>query len=138
MNINSKLITSLGTNDNKISNYNLNALPDTEGTLSNIEDLSKFAITQLDSKNKELELTRQTTFEIPKYNIGVGLAWKIIKPDSKHTWYMYNVGNEGYYSIIALDILNKNRTIILSNISAFNKNARNINQLCLELMKPQY
>ncbi|MDO6676879.1 hypothetical protein Q4517_15160 [Tenacibaculum sp. 1_MG-2023] len=52
----------------------------------------------------------------------------ILNHNAQRVWYMYNVETEGHSSIIALNILNKNRTIILSNISAFNKNVKNIDQ----------
>lgn len=133
-----KIVDGLNSDGNKTSNWDLNALVGAGGILSNAEDLSKFVLAQFDTQNKELELTRQSTFEIPKYKMKVGLAWNIIEPDSVHTWYMHNGGTGGYTSIMALDEDNKNGIIILSNVSAFNKNSRNIDKLCLELMKTQY
>lgn len=137
-NINSNLVEGLDINGEKTSNWNLNALVGAGGILSSVEDLSKFIIAQLNTKNKELELTRKSTFEIPEYQMKVGLAWKIIKPDMDLTWYMHNGGTGGYSSILAFDIENKNGIIILSNVSTFNENGRNIDLLCLDLMKAQY
>ncbi len=133
-----KIVDGLNNDGNKTSNWDLNALVGAGGILSNVEDLSKFVLAQYDPQNKELELTRQSSFEIPKYKMKVGLAWNIIEPDSDHSWYMHNGGTGGYTSIMALDEENKNGIIILSNVSAFNKSSRNIDQLCLELMRTQY
>ncbi|MDN3593552.1 serine hydrolase domain-containing protein [Zunongwangia endophytica] len=137
-NINSDLVEGLDSNGNKTANWDLNALVGAGGILSNVEDLSKFAIAQLNQENKELELTRKTTFEIPEYQMEVGLAWKILKPDPENKWYMHNGGTSGYSTMFALDIENEIGIIILSNVSTFNENARNIDQLCLELMQSQY
>ncbi len=137
-NINSKLVTGLDSDGKKTSNWDLNALVGAGGILSNVEDLSKFATEQLNEKNKELELTRKSTFEIPEYQMAVGLGWKIIELDSELTWYMHNGGTGGYYSMFALDIKNKNGVIILSNVSAFNEYSGNIEQLTIGLMKTLY
>lgn len=133
-----KLVNGLDSNGNKTSNWSLNALVGAGGILSNIEDLSKFAIAQFNIDNKELELTRKSTFEIPEYQMEVGLAWNIIQTDSKQKWHMHNGGTGGYSSIMALDIESENGVIILSNVSSFHENARNLDQLCLGLMKNQY
>ena len=136
--INSDLVEGLDSEGNTTSNWNLNALVGAGGIISNVKDLSKFAFQQFDAENKGLELTRKSTFEIPEYRMEVGLAWNIIKPDAEHTWYMHNGGTGGYSSIMALDTESKNGVIILSNVSSFNMNARNIDQLCLGLMQTQY
>lgn len=137
-NINSKLVTGLDSIGNKTSNWDLNALVGAGGILSNVEDLSKFAIAQFNNQNKELELTRESTFEIPKYHMKVGLGWKIIKPNPELTWYMHNGGTGGYSSMIALDIENRNGVVILSNVSTFNENARNIEMLSVRLLQTLY
>lgn len=136
--INTDLVEGLDSEGNTTSNWNLNALVGAGGIISNVKDLSKFALQQFDSENKGLKLTQQSTFEIPAYRMEVGLAWNIIKPDAAHTWFMHNGGTGGYSSIMALDTENKNGIIILSNVSSFNMNARNIDQLCLALMQTQY
>ena len=123
---------------NETSNWNLNALMGAGGLLSNAEDLAKFTTAQFNTENKELALTRKSTFEIPKYRIEVGLAWNIIKPESKLTWYLHNGGTGGYSSILAMDTENKIGIVILSNVSSFHNKARNIDQLCLGLMQNQY
>lgn len=134
-----KLINGLDSNGNKTSNWDLNALVGAGGILSNVEDLSKIAMAQFNDKNKELLLTRQTTFGFSD-EMEVGLAWKIIQPYSelKRQWYAHNGGTGGYSSLIALDIEKRSGIIVLSNVSTFNNNTNNIDQLCFELMKTQY
>jgi len=136
--IKSELVDGLDNEGNKTSNWDLNALVGAGGMLSNVEDLSKFALAQFNVKNEQLALTRQTTFDISEYGMEAGLAWKIIKPFEGLRWHAHNGGTGGYSSLIALDIENKNGVIILSNVSAFNKDSGNVDQLCFELMKTLY
>ena len=136
--IQANLVEGLDKDGNKTSNWYLNALVGAGGILSNVKDLSRFAAAQFDAQNKGLELTRKSTFGIPQYRMEIGLAWNIIQPDSELTWYMHNGGTGGYTSIMAIDTANKNGIIILSNVSSFSPAARNIDQLCLGLMKTLY
>ena len=137
-NVQENLVKGKDSTGNETSNWNLNALMGAGGLLSNAEDLAKFTTAQFNTENKELALTRKSTFEIPKYRIEVGLAWNIIKPESKLTWYLHNGGTGGYSSILAMDTENKIGIVILSNVSSFHNKARNIDQLCLGLMQNQY
>jgi len=132
------LVVGRNASGAETSNWNMNSLVAAGGILSNVEDMTKFTLAQFDPMNKELELTRKITFEIPKYEMNVGLAWNIIQPEPELTWYMHNGGTGGYSSIMAFDTDNKNGIIILSNVSAFNQNARKIDQLCLGLLKSFY
>ena len=130
----SKLVDGLDSNGNKTPNWDLNALVGAGGVLSNIEDLSKFALAQFDLENKELELTRQSTFNFSN-EMEVGLAWKIIKAGPNLQLFAHNGGTGGYSSLMVLETQQKNGVIVLSNVSAFNKNARNVEQLAFMLMK---
>ncbi|CAL67127.1 serine hydrolase domain-containing protein [Christiangramia forsetii] len=136
--INLKLVYGLDLNGKKTSNWNLNSLVAAGGILSNIEDLSKFAVAQFSDTNEELHLTRRPTFEQQEYKMETGLAWKIIKPDANINIYAHNGGTGGYSSMITLDTRNKKGVIILSNVSAFHNDARNIDQLCIQLLKTLY
>lgn len=136
--ITSKLVNGLDAKGKKTSHWDLNALVGAGGIVSNIEDLSKFALAQFDKKNEELELTRKTTFDYPKYQMEVGLAWSIIKPEEGLRWHLHNGGTGGFSSMLILDVKNKNGIVILSNVSSFNQNARNIESLCIELMRSLY
>jgi CubicO group peptidase (beta-lactamase class C family) len=137
-NVTQTMVGGLDSLGNKTDNWNLNALVGAGGIISNIEDLSKFVLAQFNEKDKSLKLTRKSTFKIPEYRMEVGLAWNIIKPDKKNEWYIHNGGSGGYTSIMAFDVKNETGIVILSNVSAFNKYARNIDQLCIELMKTLY
>lgn len=137
-NVQENLIPGQDSNGNETSNWNLNALVGAGGILSNVEDLAKFTSAQFNTENKELELTRESTFEIPAYQMEVGLGWNIIKPESEIVWYMHNGGTGGYSSILAMDTEKKIGIVILSNVSSFHNSAKNIDQLCLGLMKSQY
>jgi len=132
--INSTLIKGLDNKGNKVSNWEFSVLVGAGGILSTVEDLSKFAITQFNNSNKELELTRQKTFEIND-NMDIGLGWHILKSQSKNLWYWHNGGTGGYSSSMVIDTKTKNGIIILSNVSGFSPNMGNIDKLCFELMK---
>lgn len=136
--VDSILVQGIDGNGKATSNWDLNVLVGAGGIVSNAIDLSKFALAQFNKENKALVLTREQTFEVPEYKLGLGLAWNIIQPDTSHTWYMHNGGTGGYTSMLALDVENKNGVIILSNVSAFHKQSRNIDQIALGLMKALY
>ena len=133
--ITSKLVDGLDAKGKKTSNWDLNALVGAGGILSSVEDLSKFALAQLDGKNEELELTRKSTFNYSKYQMEIGLAWNIISPKEGIQWHTHNGGTGGFSSMLILDVQNKNGVIILSNVSSFNENARNVEQVCIGLMR---
>ena len=137
-NIHSEMVKGRDAIGDVTANWNLNALVGAGGIISNVEDLTQFLTAQFDSTNRELALTRKSTLEIPQYRMEVGLAWNIIQPDSTQTWQMHNGGTGGYTSIMALDTDSQNGIIILSNVSAFHPKSRNIDQMCLGLMKSQY
>ncbi len=132
--VNGEFIKGLDPEGNEVSNWEFSVLAGAGGILSNIEDLSKFAVSQFDSLNKELELTRQKTFEIND-NMKIGLGWHIIKSKDGNQWFWHNGGTGGYSSSMTIDTKNKSGIIILSNVSAYNPNMGNIDNLCFELMK---
>ncbi|MEA3451484.1 MAG: serine hydrolase domain-containing protein, partial [Bacteroidota bacterium] len=128
------LVKGLDNEGNEVSNWEFSVLVGAGGILSNVEDLSKFAVAQFDKSNKELELTRQKTFDIND-DMSIGLAWHIIKSKSGNIWTWHNGGTGGYSSSMVIDTKTKNGIIILSNVSAFNPNMAKIDKLCFELMK---
>lgn len=132
--VNGVYIKGLDDKGNEVSNWDFSVLVGAGGILSNTVDLSKFVVAQFDSSNKELELTREKTFEINE-NMDIGLGWHIIKSKSRNDWNWHNGGTGGYSSSMAIDTKNKNGIIILSNVSAFNPNMGNIDKLCFELME---
>lgn len=124
------LISGLDRNGNPTANWERKMLEGNGAILSNVEDLSKFALAQFDEVNKELSLTRKKTFKRnEKYTIGLG--WFI--NENNIIW--HNGATTGYHSCIALDVSNNEGVIVLSNVSGGNKNKKNIESLCFGLMK---
>jgi len=132
--IKGNLVKGLNNEGIVVPNWDLAVLAGAGAIFSTVEDLSQFAISQFDFSNKELELTREKTFELNE-NMDIGLGWHIIKNKSDNLWYWHNGGTGGYSSSMVVDVKTKNGIIILSNVSAFNPNMGNIDKLCFELMK---
>tara|TARA_B110001454_G_scaffold31709_1_gene31032 strand:+ start:1319 stop:2803 length:1485 start_codon:yes stop_codon:yes gene_type:complete len=128
------LVKGLNNEGIEVPNWDLAVLAGAGAIFSTVEDLSQFAISQFEYKNKELELTRVKTFELNK-NMDIGLGWHILKNKSDNLWYWHNGGTGGYSSSMVIEEKSKNGIIILSNVSAFNPNMGNIDKLCFELMK---
>ena len=116
------------------------------GILSNVEDLSKFALAQFDSSNTELALTRKKTFAVGEemdrlkkrftdiQKIDMSLGWVIFTMNSDSISYWHNGESPGYTSLMALDVENKNAIVILTN-SGHPKRAGHIMKLGFALMK---
>ncbi|WP_149304477.1 serine hydrolase domain-containing protein [Pareuzebyella sediminis] len=129
-----KLVRGLNDNGNGVPNWDMGVHMGAGGILSNVKDLSKFALAQFDDKNLDLKLTRAKHFTVDE-NYSVGLAWGLIKTDSGEVWDWHNGGTGGYTSSMILNTESKNGTIILSNISALGKLTANVAGLAPELMK---
>lgn len=133
-NVKSEMIKGLKPNGEVTSNWEFDVLEGGGAILSTVEDLSKFALAQFNDKNTELILTQQPTFKVNE-NMSIGLGWHILKRKNDGELIWHNGGTGGYTSSMALDLNNKNGVIILSNVSAFNKEMGNIDKLCFELIK---
>lgn len=129
------LVKGLDNEGNEIVNWewNTSTLLGAGSILSTVSDLAKFALAQFDTNNKVLTMTRTPTFTINE-KIKVGLGWHIITTENDKELYWHNGGTGGYSSSMLLDIENKNGVIILSNVSAFNPNKENIDNLCFGLI----
>ncbi len=138
--IKGNLVKGLNNEGIEVPNWDLAVLAGAGAIFSTVEDLSQFAISQFEDKNKELELTRVKTFELNE-NMDIGLGWHILKSrstsasQSYNLWYFHNGGTGGYSSSMVIDENSKSGIIILSNVSAFNKKMGNIDKLCFELME---
>ncbi len=128
------LVKGLDEKGNEVSNWDLSVLVGAGGILSNVDDLSKFAIAQFDGANKELELTRQKTFTVND-DMEIGLGWHIVESEDLDKWHWHNGGTGGYSSSMAVDVKHKNAIIVLSNITAFHTNHENIDTLCFDLLE---
>ncbi len=133
-NLGSKLVKGLNANGEVISNWDFDSLFGGGGILSSTEDLAKFASAQLNSRNKELTLTRTPTFTINE-KMKIGLGWHILKSDNEQELIWHNGGTGGYSSSMSINIKEKTAVIILSNVSAFNPAMKNIDELCFTLIK---
>ncbi len=128
-----KLVIGLNKKGKETPNWDMGSMYGAGSILSTVEDLSKFTLAQFNNSNKELELTRQT-FITDTLSFNMGLGWHIAKPN-EDTWYLHQGRTGGYSSGIVIDVAKKNGIIILSNVSAYNKQANNIDDLCVKLMK---
>ena len=133
--IKDKLVNGLDENGETAPNWDMSIHVGAGGILSTAEDLSKFALAQFDTTNRDLELTRKKNHTINE-NADVGLGWHILKMEEMDDFYAHNGGTGGYSSSINLDVKNHNGVIILSNVSSVDENEkmRSIVELCTELL----
>ncbi len=127
-------IDTLGEN---LPHWDCNALNASGGILSNVEDLSKFIISNF-MNDSVLDLQRKITFN--NMNNHVALGWETFEIGGgkcKLNWYHKNGGMGGYSSAIIMDIQSQLGIVILSNISAYNKHENTL-QLGIELLKYLY
>jgi len=115
-NVSDILVVGQNAKGEPTSNWASGALIGAGGIYSTVSDLSKFAIAQFDSANKELALTRVKTFKETDTR-DVGLGWFIIHRKNGDQWYWHNGGTGGYTSSMVIDVENKNGIIILTNLS---------------------
>ncbi len=129
-----RLVKGLNTDGKTIPNWDFDVLSGGGGILSTTEDLTMFANAQFNPENKELALTRKPTFTIDK-EMRIGLGWHLLQSENGQDLYWHNGGTAGYSSSMTLNIDNRTGVIILSNVSAFNPETGNIDELCFELMR---
>lgn len=114
-NLGNNLVQGLNKKGEIVSNWDFDVLLAAGGILSTSEDLAKFTNAQFNPENKELELTRKTTFE-SKGDIKIGLGWHIIKSKNGKDLFWHNGGTGGYSSSIVMNIEDKSAVIVLSNV----------------------
>lgn len=131
--VESRLVKGIGVNAKEVANWDLAVLMGAGGIISSAEDLSKFAMAQFNPSDKVLSLTRQKTFDINE-NLAIGLGWHIVKDEGKEI-FNHNGGTGGYRSSMSVDVKNKNAVIVLSNLTAFHSESKNIDALCRDLLK---
>lgn len=128
------LVAGRNEKGSETSNWDLGSLVGAGGIYSSVKDLVLFAQAQFDSTQVELALTQKSTFK-SNSNTEVGLGWHILNQQSGEAWHWHNGGTGGYRSSMALNISKRKGVIILSNVSAFHKQADEIDQLCFAMMK---
>ncbi len=127
------LIKGLNANGDITPNWDLNVLSGAGAILSSVEDLTKFALAQFDQSNKAMALTRQRTNNA--WSKSIGLGWLINKKLNGNDIYEHNGGTGGYRSSMIIIPKLQEGIIILSNVSAFNRNSRQIDELAYDLIK---
>lgn len=118
-NLANKLVKGLNKQGEQVSNWDIDVLFAAGGIVSTTEDLVKFINAQFNPKNKELELTRKTTFEI-KGDTKIGLGWHILSSANNEDLFWHNGGTGGYSSSVVMKIAKKKAVIILSNVFDIN------------------
>ncbi|WP_339923405.1 serine hydrolase [uncultured Cyclobacterium sp.] len=131
--IEDKLVKGLNDKGEEVSNWDMSVLMGAGGILSTVNDMSKFALAQFDSSNKELTLSRTAFFEINE-NYSMALGWSVIQTESGAVWNWHNGGTGGYTSSMIIDVKAKNGVIILSNVSALGELTNAITSMAPELM----
>lgn len=110
-----KLVKSYDSEDSITVNWDLKSFSPCGGVVSNIQDMAKFALIQLDEKNLASKLTQKTTVVIDT-TIKVGLGWHIPKNKLNHNVIWHNGATGNFTSSMSVDLDSKKSIIILSNI----------------------
>ena len=121
--------------DSIIDVWKLNTMKSAGGVYSTTRDMSKFALAQMDSSNKELLLTQKETVKIDK-NKGVGMGWHILYYP-KNTYLFHNgaIGFDGgYSSSMSIQVQKKKAVVILSSIDIMSINS-NLDKLNMSLLE---
>lgn len=118
-NLGNTLVKGLNKNGEVVSNWDFDVLFGAGGILSTAEDLAKFANAQFNPNNKELEMTRATTFVI-KGDTKIGLGWHKSDSTNGDELFWHNGGTGGYSSSIVMKVKEKKSVIVLSNVFDIN------------------
>ncbi len=115
--VKSRLVKGLDESGKEVVNWDFDVLVGAGGILSNVTDMSKFVNAQFQASNKELALTRVSTFTVNE-KMKMGLGWVILKSKANKDIYFHDGGTGGYTSSMVMNMENKNSVIILSNVSS--------------------
>lgn len=118
-NLGIRLVKGLNNNGEILPNWDFDVLFGAGGILSTTEDLAKFANAQFNPNNKELEMTRTTTFVI-KGDTKIGLGWHKLESKNGEELFWHSGGTGGYSSSIVMKVKEKKSVIILSNVFNIN------------------
>lgn len=128
-----QLVKGLNAKGEIVPNWDFDVLFGAGGILSTTEDLAKFIKAQFNPQNKELSLTRKPTFVVND-KMKIGLGWHLLKSENGSELFWHNGGTGGYSSSIVVDITGKTAVIILSNVSTFNPQMKQIDKLAFVLI----
>jgi CubicO group peptidase (beta-lactamase class C family) len=131
------IVTGQDVNGKKTPNWDLNSMVAAGGILSNVVDLSKFAIANF-SSDTILKLQRTITYQTKDEQYALG--WNAFKFGDNHaiSGFCHGGGTGGYSSFFVLDVNNKLAVIILTNVSAFFPDNGKISILGFELLRNLY
>ncbi len=131
------LVTGQDADGKKTLNWDLNSMVAAGGILSNVVDLSKFAIANF-SNDTILKLQRTITYQIKGERFALG--WNAFKfgDNDAISGFCHGGGTGGYSSFFVLDVNNKLAIIILTNVSAFFPDNGKISILGFELLRNLY
>jgi CubicO group peptidase (beta-lactamase class C family) len=117
------------------ANWDMAEMTGAGAVLSNVNDLSKYLIWNLNALNDQLALMKQSTKFINE-NLEIALGWHIIKNKTQKPFLWHNGGTGGYKSSMAINLNNETGIIILTNIGATDNPKKGlIDSLCFDLMK---
>ena len=129
-----RLIRGQNPNGQVVPNWDFIALAGAGAILSSAEDMARFGQANFDTRNPVFHRLQEETFSINP-NFKVALGWHIILGSNGERWHWHNGGTGGYSSSMTLDVAQKRGVVILSNVSAFHSQMKNIDALCFALMK---
>ena len=127
-----KIVQGYNEEGQATSNWHGGVLAGCIGAFSTSYDLLLFMQHMLEENNEVAALALQTHFTIED-NYHIGLAWGI-RHRGKFTYNNHGGGSIGYSGYLRLNRKNKTGLILLTNVSAFYPEQKNIEQLSLELM----
>ncbi len=128
-----KLVKGLNENGAVTSNWDFtNALVGAGGIKSTIVDMEKFIHKNFEN-DPDYTLPLKETFKVNKM-AKIGLGWQIID-NGKQQFYWHNGGTGGYRSCLVFHKETKKAVLVLTNISAFHKNADGVDNLCFSIFK---
>ncbi|MCC6462948.1 MAG: beta-lactamase family protein [Saprospiraceae bacterium] len=117
-----------------VPNWDFIALAGAGAVLSSVEDMARFGQANFDTLNPVFHRQQEETFSVNS-NFKVALGWHIILTRAGERWLWHNGATGGYSSSMALDVVQKRGIVILSNVSAFHPQMKNIDALCFALLK---
>lgn len=117
-NLKSKLAMGMDSNGQQTSNWDLAAIAPAGGIISNVLDLSKYAIACYSKPNDVFSFQSTKVLNQPSKNADQALGWMIYKRKDGSPYCLLHSGQTGgYSSLILLQTDTKNSITILSNYS---------------------
>lgn len=112
-----KLVKCYDMMDSPVTiHWELNAFNPAGGIVSNTEDMSKFILANLDSRNGELNMTHIPTVRIDS-TTSIGLGWHILKTKDNRDLLFHNGATGNFRSSMLIDKETQKGVVILSNVS---------------------